>query len=88
MSIEDRQQEIAPALSNADFIKQMQRAKLAEIRETVESNFGLAAEDIALLGGVFRSWSKSAEVFVFARLYPCTMTFLGAPESTAGTAVC
>ena len=58
--LEDRQQGVVPALSNAEFNKQMQRARLAEMKETVDSNFGLAAEDIALLGGMFRSSSKSA----------------------------
>ena len=76
--LEDRQQGVVPALSNAEFNNQMQRARLAEIKETVDSNFGLAAEDVALLGGMFRSSSKSAEIFIFA--YPRTMTFRGAPE--------
>lgn len=73
------QQEVKLALSNADFIKQMQRAKLAKIKETIKSNFGLVAEDLALLGGLFRSLNRSAEVSILARLYPRTMEFLGAP---------
>ena len=64
--IKDRQQGVLTELSNAEFNKQMQRARLAEIKEAVDSNFGLAAEDIALLGGMFRNSSKSAEVFIVA----------------------
>ena len=69
LSTADRQQEVILALPNADFIKQMQRAKLAKVKETVKSNFGLVAEDLALLGGLFRSLNRLAEVSILARLY-------------------